>query len=57
MKGLTPEARENCFTGAVKDFISYFHSDKQGLAMCAAITDQALAASCTSTGKSYYTTF
>ncbi len=57
MMGPTPEAKENCFTGAVKDFISYFHSDTQGLALCAAIPDTALAASCTSQGRTYYKTF
>jgi hypothetical protein len=57
MKGPSAAAKENCFIGAVKDFISYFHDDKQGLAMCDAITDATLSASCTATGKNYYTTF
>lgn len=57
MLGASYEARDNCFIGAVKDFISYFHSDKQGLAMCAAIPDPNLAASCTSTGIEYYKSF
>lgn len=54
MLGQTEDARQNCFTGAVKDFISYFHNDTQGLAMCAAIPDSTLAANCTTVGKDYY---
>lgn len=57
MLGPDQEAKRNCFTGAVKDFISYFHSDKQGLAMCAAIPDADLATTCQTTAKSYYQTF
>lgn len=57
MKGTTYEARDNCFTGAVKDFMSYYHSDKQGLQMCAAIPDTKLAASCATVGKEYYKSF
>jgi hypothetical protein len=57
MLGLTQTARENCFTGAVKDFISYYHDDKQGLALCAAITDSQLSASCTTVAQEYYKDF
>jgi hypothetical protein len=57
MQGPTATARENCFTGAVKDFISYFHSDKQGLALCTAITDAELSSSCTTTARDYYRSF
>jgi hypothetical protein len=57
MQGVTDAARQNCFTGAVKDFMSYYHSDKQALAMCAAIPDGALAANCTAVGKAYYQTY
>jgi hypothetical protein len=55
--GPTRSAQENCFTGAVKDFISYYHSDKQGLAMCASIPDASLAASCHDQAVDYYKTF
>lgn len=57
MEGPSYGDRDNCFTGAVKDFISYFHSDKQGLAMCAAIPDASLSSSCTSVAHSYYQSF
>lgn len=57
MGGPTQLAKQNCFTGAVKDFISYYHSDKQGLAMCATIPDQQLSANCTHEGQLYYKTF
>ncbi|HUC20097.1 MAG TPA: hypothetical protein VMR98_01220, partial [Candidatus Polarisedimenticolaceae bacterium] len=35
--GTTTEARSNCVTGAVKDFISYYHSDKQATQLCQAL--------------------
>lgn len=57
MQGPTATAQTNCFTGAVKDFISYFHSESQGLAMCAAIPDSGLSVSCTSTAGVYYQSF
>lgn len=57
MLGATHVARENCFTGAVKDFISYFDSDKQGLEMCGSIPDASLAAGCKSQAEIYYRTF
>jgi hypothetical protein len=55
--GATQPAKENCFTGAVKDFISYHHSDKQGLALCASIPDASLASSCKTQADTYYQTF
>jgi hypothetical protein len=57
MLGMTQAARQNCFTGAVKDFISYFDSDTQGLEMCRTIPDAELAASCKSEAETYYRTF
>ncbi|HEU4966088.1 MAG TPA: hypothetical protein VFT53_01225 [Candidatus Saccharimonadales bacterium] len=54
MLGQTQAAQENCFVGAVKDFISYYHSDTQGMALCAAIPDATLSAGCAATGKTYY---
>ena len=55
--GATTEAKKNCFTGAVKDFMSYYHSDKQAYAMCAAIPEPELAASCHADGEAYYKIF
>jgi hypothetical protein len=55
--GPTYEGRENCFIGAVKDFISYFHSDTQGLAMCEAIPDAGIKTTCISTANEYYRSF
>ncbi len=55
--GKTTTAQEHCFTGAVKDFISYFHSDQQGLALCASLPDPALSASCKTQATEYYKTF
>jgi hypothetical protein len=57
MLGPSQPARQNCFTGAVKDFISYHNNDSQGLAMCAAIPDATLAAGCTSEAHNYYRIF
>ncbi|HSX00489.1 MAG TPA: hypothetical protein VLH38_05630 [Patescibacteria group bacterium] len=57
MLGTSQLARENCFTGAVKDFISYYHSDQQGLALCKAIPDAALADSCHTQAVEYYKSF
>lgn len=50
-------AQENCFTGAVKDFISYFHSDQQGLALCKSIPDASLKTSCVNEANEYYKSF
>jgi hypothetical protein len=55
--GQTEVAKENCITGAVKDFISYFHSDQQGLALCASLGDQYLEDSCRNQATAYYKTF
>ena len=35
--------KSNCVIGAVKDFISYFHSDKQARQLCNAFDDKQLA--------------
>jgi len=57
MLGQTAVARQHCFTGAVKDYISYFHSDKEGLAMCNTIPDATLSASCIAEAGQYYRSF
>ncbi len=55
--GPNAEAQEYCFIGAVKDFISYYHSDQQGLELCQSLEDAALKGTCTTTAESYYKTF
>lgn len=55
--GGTRPAQEHCFTGAVKDFIAYYNDDDPGRALCAAIPDTGLSASCKGQAESYYQTF
>ncbi len=57
MLGSDDNARANCFTGAVKDFISYHHSDQQGLALCNSLDDVYLKKVCTEAAVEYYKTF
>jgi hypothetical protein len=52
MKGRDYEARNNCVTGAVKDFISYHHSNEAGQKLCA-VLETALHDSCTAVAASY----
>lgn len=47
------EQRSNCIVGAVKDFISYFHSDSEANNLCR-LVDTDLKEVCSSTTKSYY---
>jgi hypothetical protein len=53
----TYAGRNNCMIGAVKDFIAYFHSDTQGLALCASLEEVPLRDSCTATAHEYYKSF
>jgi hypothetical protein len=55
---LTPDlnAQTNCTIGAVKDFVSYFHNDKQGYDLCAAMPAN-IAQTCNDTVKAYYSNF
>lgn len=55
---LAPGARalKNCVIGAVKDFISYHHSDAEALQLCERFASP-IAESCRETTKSYYATF
>jgi hypothetical protein len=46
----------NCLIGAVKDFISYHHTDSQARALCEKF-DGAVRDTCLSTATSYYATF
>lgn len=49
--------QSNCVVGAVKDFISYFHSDKEAEEFCASLDDSDLMATCRATKVSYYAQF
>lgn len=47
----------NCYIGAVKDFISYFHDDKQAKNFCAAAGIESVRNICFSTAQEYFKTF
>jgi hypothetical protein len=49
------EARSNCVIGAVKDFISYYHSDTQAKEFCESL-DEDLRETCLETGEEYFKT-
>lgn len=55
MLGQNDDAKQNCITGAVKDFISYYHSDTQANSLCEALPS-AYQPDCQSTKVSYYAT-
>jgi hypothetical protein len=46
----------NCVIGAVKDFISYFHSDAQGITLCKSF-DEPIRQTCLDTARVYYIGF
>jgi len=48
--------QSNCIIGAVKDFISYYHSDKEARGLCA-ILPESFYPSCNSTIITYYASF
>jgi hypothetical protein len=48
--------KSNCIIGAVKDFISYYHSDIQAKKLCSILSTD-LKAVCSDTAVSYYSTF
>ena len=54
--GRDEDEQSHCVIGAVKDFISYHHSDVQARALCAAMPDN-VRATCLSTAESYYSLF
>jgi hypothetical protein len=56
MLGPDQEARSNCVIGAVKDFISYYHSDEKGYELCRKFESE-LRSVCESTAKEYYKSF
>jgi hypothetical protein len=55
MLGQDSDAQENCIIGAVKDFISYYHSDTQADQLCKAL-DPSLQSVCQTTKVQYYAT-
>ncbi len=50
------EQESDCIIGAAKDFVSYFHSDKQALQLCTSISSD-LQNVCTQTVTDYYKVF
>lgn len=54
--GPDDRAQSNCVVGAVKDFISYHHSDVQAKTFCNSL-DENLKDICLSTAESYYVSF
>ena len=56
MLGANFHEQSNCLIGAVKDFISYFHSDQQARGLCAAMPAE-FGELCGQTIVSYYKTF
>ena len=55
--GPTQSAQSNCIIGAVKDFVSYYHSDKQGQELCHSLDQKILTETCLSAASSIYSTF
>ncbi|MEO8065813.1 MAG: hypothetical protein ABI643_03090 [Candidatus Doudnabacteria bacterium] len=51
-----PNDRSNCVVGAVKEIISYYHSETQALDFCN-ILDDANKSTCTTTADAYYELF
>lgn len=51
-----PNDRNNCITGAVKEFISFYHSDKESNEFCAILNEENKSL-CASTGANYYQLF
>ncbi len=56
MLGKTLENKEHCVIGAVKDFISYFHSDTEAKELCNSLSGE-LKSVCLATADSYYRAF
>ncbi|MBX4191718.1 MAG: hypothetical protein KW804_02890 [Candidatus Doudnabacteria bacterium] len=54
--GKDNDQRSNCIIGAVKDFVSYHHSDVQAKQLCGAIATE-IQSVCFSTVESYYKSF
>jgi len=56
MLGKGHRQESNCVIGAVKDFISYFHADKQAKEFCSSLPNE-LKNICLDTAESYYKNF
>ncbi|OGG52548.1 hypothetical protein A2851_01540 [Candidatus Kaiserbacteria bacterium RIFCSPHIGHO2_01_FULL_53_29] len=52
--GQTLEEQTNCVIGAVKDFISYFHSNTQAISFCNSFEDTNIRTTCLVVGADYY---
>lgn len=57
MLGTNAEQQKHCVIGAVKDFISYFHSDVEAQQLCDSFDDANLKDTCHTTATSYYSQF
>lgn len=55
-KGTTEDAKKYCISGAAKDFVSYFHSDKQALEFCGSLEENLLK-DCQLVVRNYYRSF
>ena len=55
--GTTLEQRENCAIGAVKDFISYLHSDARAKEFCASMEEVQVQETCYRVAEAYYKIF
>jgi hypothetical protein len=55
--GKKGDPQQYCIDGAVKDFISYYHSDKEAKKLCEVLSDEGLKTSCQATASSYYQLF
>ncbi len=55
--GKNYEQKSECMVGAVKDFVSYFHSDIQGKELCNSTDDQKMKELCLQTVDEYYKQF
>lgn len=51
------EQQSNCLIGAVKDFVSHFHSDTQAKELCASFENVELKEGCLKTAQDYYARF
>lgn len=55
--GKPGDEQEHCVIGAVKDFISYYHSDKEAKDLCNSFAAENLRSVCLTTAEWYYKTF
>lgn len=57
MLGRDYREQSNCVVGAVKDFVSYFHSDVEARKLCNSLPSEELTSVCIHTTASYYAIF